>query len=307
MDKKEDFLDEIMRKCNEDIEEKSSINTIALYDIYVGPWKQFNETENVSLKDILDMVNVHVHVLFDKGSSLRVANNLYLYNSKANIVQAEDKSLIILPEAEVAIDLFHNSKEEFVGTDKDADYYIMEILKAIGRDGYVFYSLNEALSVNTLLVNRKEFPVKCISDGTVVAQGASLFGKPYWTALMNQISHGAHNWTTCMTYSEAIDRLKNQLLNFDVVCYETMAYIKEADDYCIETKVPFNGSNGVLDYKDRQSVAIFACFNPNDPQAKVLRGEIALKYMGMYRFDKDRSEKENYVSFKKCYYDKLYI
>ena len=153
MDKKEDFLDEIMRQCKESIEEESSINTIALYDIYVGPWKQFNETEDVSLKNILDMVNAHDW--YRRGFSLQAANNLYLYNSKANIVQAEDKSLIILPEAEVAIDLFHNSKEEFVGTDKDADYYVMEILKAIGRGGYVFFSLNEALSVNTLFIKPK--------------------------------------------------------------------------------------------------------------------------------------------------------
>ena len=124
MDKKEDFLDEIMRQCKESIEEESSINTIALYDIYVGPWKQFVETVSVSLKDILDMVNAHDW--YRKGFSLQAANNLYLYNSKANIVKAENKSLIILPEAEVAIDLFHNSKEEFVGTDKDADYYVMD-------------------------------------------------------------------------------------------------------------------------------------------------------------------------------------
>lgn len=305
MDKKEDFLDEIMRQCKESIEEESSINTIALYDIYVGPWKQFVETVSVSLKDILDMVNAHDW--YRKGFSLQAANNLYLYNSKANIVKAENKSLIILPEAEVAIDLFHNSKEEFVGTDKDADYYVMEILKAIGRGGYVFFSLNEALSVNTLLLNRKELPVKYLSEGTVIAQANSLLGKSYWSALMNQICHGNHNWVPCMTYLDTLGNLKNQLIDYDVICYESLAYIKEDKDYCIETKVPFEGPDSVQDLDEHKRVAIFACYDPSDPQASLLKGEIALKYLGMYYFDKERSEKGNYVSFKKCYDDRLYI
>ena len=129
----------------------------------------------------------------------------------------------------------------------------MEILKAIGRGGYVFFSLNEALSVNTLLLNRKEFSVKYLSEGDVVAQANSLLGKPYWRALMNQICHGAHNWAPCVTYLDAVG------------------------------------------------------YDPSDPQASLLKGEIALKYLGMYYFDKERSEKACYVSFKKRYDDRLYI
>ncbi len=305
MNEREITIDEIFTECANNEVENSSAANLAEYDTVVGPWKEYNESKSVSLKDILNLVKGHDW--YRKGFSLQVANNLYLYNSKANIVKVEDKSLIILPEAEVAIDLFHNSKEDFVGSDKDADYYVVEILEAIGRDGYVFYSLNDALSMNAVLLSRKEFPVKFLNGDSVVAQGTSLLGKPYWSALMNLICHGAHNWAPCMTYSDALDNLKNQLLDYDVICYETLTYIKEEDDYCIETKVPFGESNNVSDYNERQRVAIFACYDPRDPQSSMLSGESALKFLGMFRFDKERSEKETYVSFKKCYDEKLYI
>ena len=92
-----------------------------------------------------------------------------------------------------------------------------------------------------------------------------------------------------------------------MICYESLAYIKEDKDYCIETKVPFEWPDSVQDLDEHKRVAIFACYDPSDPQASLLKGEIALKYLGMYYFDKERSEKACYVSFKKCYDDRLYI
>lgn len=307
MDEREMTIDEIFTECANNEVENSSAANLAEYGMVVGPWEEYEETESVSLKDILDLVNAHDW--YRKGFSLQVANNLYLYNSKVNIVKAEDKSLIILPEAEVAIDLFHNSKEDFVGTDKNADYYVMEILKTIGREGYVLCSLNEALTVNTLLVNRKEFSVKYLSKGAVVAQGTLLLGKSYWSALMSKICHGAHNWAPCITYSDALGKLKCSLLNYDVICYESLAYIKETKegDYCIETKMPLEASHLETGLDEHWRVAIFACFDPHDPQSEGLSAESALKYLGMYRFDKERSEKENYIAFKLCHDDKLYI
>ena len=305
MDEREMTIDEIFTECANNEMENSSAANLAEYGMVVGPWEEYEETESVSLKDILDLVNAHDW--YRKGFSLQVANNLYLYNSKAIIVKAEDKSLIVLPEAELVIDLFNNTKEDFVGYNKKADYYVEEILKAIGREGYVFYSLNDSLSMNAVLLSRKEFPVKYLSRDSVVAQGTSLLGKPYWSALMNQICHGAHNWSPCFTYSDALDNLKNQMLDYDVICYETLAYIKEEYDYCIETKVPFGESNSNLDYNKRRRVAIFAYYDPSAPQAALFRGEIALKFLGMYYFDKARSEKEKHVAFKRYDNDKFYI
>lgn len=304
MDEKKMSLEEMIFQSVQS-EEESSAKMVSEYSDAVGPWSEYDEIENVSLKDILDLVEGYNW--YRKGFSLQVADNLYLYNSKAIIVKAKDKSLIVLPEAEVVLDLFHNNKEDFVGYDKRADHYVDGILKAIGREGYVFLSLNDALAINATFLSRKEFPVKYFIKDSVVAQGTSLFGHSYWSTLMNQICNGAHNWAPCMTYLDALGKLKNQLLGFDVICYECLAYIKDEKDYCIETKAPFDESNKNLDIDGHKRVAIFACYDPRDPQASMLSGESALKYLGMYTFDKARSEKEKHVAFKRYDNDKFYI
>lgn len=264
------------------------------YDIIVSPWSQFEETKSVSYNDVVNLAES-----YDRYS-LQVAQHLYLFNSQVNIVKANDKSLVVLPEAEVVIDLFNNEKEDFIGPQykNDVDYYIDEILKVIGRKDYVFYSLNDALSAKSVLLKHNIFPVSYLIKDTVVSQGTTFFGQKQFKIIMNQIFHGEHNWTPCISYSDALGHLKSSLLDYNVICYESLSYIKVDSDYCIETQATLDNPNNIIDFNERQRIAIFACYDSNNLQAEGISGAHALKYLGMFRLDKERSEKENHVAFK---------
>ena len=52
-------IDEIFTECANNEVENSSAANLAEYGMVVGPWEEYEETESVSLKDILDLVNAH--------------------------------------------------------------------------------------------------------------------------------------------------------------------------------------------------------------------------------------------------------
>jgi hypothetical protein len=304
MEDKEFNIDEIFAEYAEEMKDESFSGKLAEYDSVVDPWDQFEEKKSVCLPELLELAKINT---IDPGFSARIANNMYLYNSKANIVESSDhKKLVVLPNAEVVIDLC-DTCFEFKLEHNSMDDCINGILHNIKREGYQFLSYKEALATNSVLTNQKRFPVKYLNQGKVLAQGTSLFNNQYWKVLMNMIFHGEHNWAPCITYSDALGKLMSSLLSYDVICYESLAYIKEESGYCIETKVPLENSHVGTGIDEHRRVAIFSCFDPHDPQAEGLSTESALKYLGMYRFDKERSEKENYIAFKLCHDDKLYI
>lgn len=309
MEKEQMNLDDIFNECVKE-ENKRSSERLLGYGIIVTPWEQFEEIKSVSYKEIKNLAESYDW--YRKGFSMQVAKHLYLYNSQVNIVKANDKSLLVLPKAGVVIDLFNNEKEDFIDSryNDDVDYYINEILKVICREGYVFYSLNDALSAKSVLYNHKIFPVSYFRKDTIIAQGTTFFGEKFYKIIMNQIFHGEHNWAPCVSYSDAFSHLKSSLLDYNVICYESLSYIREDSDYCIETKATLDDPNNIVEFNERQAIAIFACYDPNNPQAGVIKGEYALKYLGMFRLDKERSEKENHVAFKLSKLvmeDKLYI
>lgn len=306
MKDKEFSIDEIFAECAEEMKSESISGKLAEYDCVVDPWEQFEEKESVNLSELLELAKSNT---IAPGFSTRIANNMYLYNSMAIIVESSDhRKLVVLPNAEVVIDLYDTCFEFKLEHNSMGDC-INGILQNIKRGGYQFLSLNEALATNSVLINQKILPVKYLEKGKEFAQGTTLFKDQYWKVIMNMIFHGEHNWAPCITYSDALGQLKCSLLNYDVICYESLTYIKETKerDYCIETKMPLEASHLETGFDEHRRVAIFACFDPHDPQSEGLNAESALKYLGMYRFDKERSEKENYIAFKLCHDDKLYI
>ena len=307
MDKKEDFLDEIMRQCAEE-EYESSAKIVGEYSLVVDPWKQFEEIKSVSLKDVLALTESYDW--HRKGFSMQIAENLYLYNSKANIVKAEDKSLIVLPESEVVIDLFNNEREDFIGPQyKDkADYYINEILKVIGREGYVFYSLNDALRANKILQHVSLFSKYCIEKDAVITNGISILKENSWRFIMDKLLHGNHNWVCSMTYLHAIWKMQSSLIRYNAICYECLPYIREDKEYCIETKWQLDNHIDAIDeLDDNKQIAIFACYCPSDETKEGWTGNTAVKFLGVYKLDKERSKIENHLAFKRYSDDKLYI
>jgi hypothetical protein len=304
MEDKEFSIDEMFAECAEGMKNESSSGKLAEYDSVVDPWEQFEDKESVCLSELLELAKSNT---IEPGFSTRIADNIYRYNSKANIVESSDhRKLVVLPDAEVVIDLC-DTCFEFKLKYNSMDDCIKGILHNIKREGFQFLSFDEAVAVNSVLINQKKFPVEYLNQGKEFAQGTSLFGQLFWSVLMDQICHGSHNWAPCITYSDALGKLMSSLLSYDVICYESLAYIKEESGYCIETKVPLENSHVGTGIDEHRRVAIFSCFDPHDPQAEGLSTESALKYLGMYRFDKERSEKENYIAFKLCHDDKLYI
>lgn len=295
---------------NERVKEEQRRNQKRLigYQIVVTPWEQYEETKSVSYKDVVNLAESYDW--HRKGYSLQVVENLYLYNSKANIVKVDDKSLIVLPEAEVVIDLFDSEREDFIVPQykDDVDYYINEILKVIGKEGYVFYSLNDALMAIQILQHVSPLSIKNIAKNTVISDGVSVLDDSSWVFIMDKLLHGNHNWTCSMSYWFANRKFHSSLLRYNVICYECLPYIKEDKDYCIETKWKLDNNIDELDgFEDNKQIAIFACYCPSDQNKEGWSGNTAVKFLGVYKLDKERSKKENHIAFKLCRDDKLYI
>ena len=307
MEEEQMNLDNIFNESVKE-EQRRNLEKAVGYQIVVTPWEQYEETKSVSYKDVVNLAESYDW--HRKGSSLQVVENLYLYNSKANIVKIEDKSLIVLPEAEVVIDLFNNERENFIVPryKDDVDYYIDEILKVIGREGYVFYSLNDALMAIQILKHVSPLTKKSIAKDTVISDGVSVLDDNSWRFIMNQLLHGDHNWACSMSYWYAMGKIQSSLLRYNVICYECLPYIKEDKDYCIETKLQLDNNIVALDgFEDNKQIAIFACYCPSDQNKEGWRGNTAVKFLGVYKLDKERSKKENHLSFKRFSDDKLYI
>ena len=307
MEKEQMNLDNIINECVKEDEKRKSERLIG-YQIVVTPWEQYKETESVSYKDVVNLAESYDW--HRKGFSMQIAENLYLYNSKANIIKVEDKSLIVLPESEVVIDLFNSEKEDFIGPQykDDVDYYINKILKVIGREGYVFYSLNDALMANQILQHVSQWSKKCIARDTEITNSVSVLKERGWRFIMDKLLHGDHNWACSMSYFYAIGKIQSSLLRYNVICYECIPYIREDKDYCIETKWQLdNNIHAIDELEDNKQIAIFACYCPSDQMKEGWTGNTAVKFLGVYNLDKERSKKENHLAFKRFSDNKLYI
>jgi hypothetical protein len=300
-------IDDIFSECTKNEQERNHKRLIG-YNIIVTPWKQFEETKSVNYNDVIKLAESYDW--HRKGFSMQIAENLYRYNSKANIVKVEDKSLIVLPESEVAIDLFNSEQEDFIGPQykDDVDYYINEILKVIGREGYVFYSLNDALRANNILQRVSPFSKYCIEKDAVITNGISILKEYGWRFIMDKLLHGNHNWVCSTTYLHAILKMQSSLIRYNVICYECLPYIREDKEYCIETKWQLDNDVDTIDnLEENKQIAIFACYCPSDETKERWTGNTAVKFLGVYKLDKERSKIENHLAFKRYSDDKLYI
>ena len=87
-----------------------------------------------------------------------------------------------------------------------------------------------------------------------------------------------------------------------------MPYIREDKDYCIETKWQLdNNIHAIDELEDNKQIAIFACYCPSDQMKEGWSGNTAVKFLGIYNLDKERSKKENHLAFKQFSDNKLYI
>ena len=83
------------------------------------------------------------------------------------------------------------------------------------------------------------------------------------------------------------------------IVYETLSSIKIEDGLAVETTNSLNSVSLEDNYPELRDIAIFACFDPKNPDATLLKGgEEAVVFLGKYKFDKGRSVNEGNIVFK---------
>ncbi len=316
------FFDEHQKELEEQQKDESDHFAPKLYEqaSIPGPWHFTVPIVNgANLSDLLSLVN---SCKFNKGSAEGVIDNIYLYNSTVNIIRnKEGQILLLLPKAEVAIDLFHSTKEEFIGPVKydSADHYVKEILDIIGCRGYTFLALDEALNMISLLrrlndaskITRnklsgrlEEHPVA--HKGAILSEGTSFLENSSWIQTLNSLFHGRHNWACTSSYVYKFGKFDHSLLPYEVFCYECLPYIRIDGDYCIETKAPLDNTHDLSPFDESTRIAIVSCYSPENPEAGGWRGQTGLRFFGIYKLDKRRSKEENHLAFK-LYEKELYL
>ena len=283
-------IDEI---CNEGLEKNPNV--------YCGPWDCFNRENNIVIggrKELRELAEAITTC--DKSYALHVTDSLYLYNSEVHIYSNDcnDKKLLVLPKAGVVIDLFNDVKEE--------DY--QEVLSLIGCQDYIFYTLNEAYNATKLLQSTNPIS-KCYEGKRHIEKGEDIFidgtmiadkitnHKNAWSIFLNLLFHGKHNWAIGKSYFDMSEKLKNKLLSFNVICYESLSDLNEEDhgSFYVETQPQLNNSEALFTY---EPFVIFAGLSPKTPEA--------LRFLGIFKMDKQRSLIENHLVFNK-FEDSIYL
>ena len=93
------------------------------------------------------------------------------------------------------------------------------------------------------------------------------------------------------------EELKNKLLSFNVICYESLSDLNEEDhgSFYVETQPQLNNSEALFTY---EPFVIFAGLSPKTPEA--------LRFLGIFKMDKQRSLIENHLVYNK-FRDSIYL
>lgn len=269
--------------------------------VYCGPWTCFDRKINIIIggrKELRELAEAITTC--DKSYALHVTDTLYLYNSEVHIYSNDcnDKKLLVLPKAGVVIDLFNDVEEE--------DY--QEVLSLIGCQDYIFYTLNKAYNATELLQSINPIS-KCYEGKRHIEKGEDIFidgtmiadkitnHKNAWSIFLNLLFHGKHNWAIGKSYFDMSEELKNKLLSFNVICYESLSDLNEEDhgSFYVETQPQLNNSEALFTY---EPFVIFAGLSPKTPEA--------LRFLGIFKMDKQRSLIENHLVFNK-FGDSIYL
>lgn len=249
-------------------------------DNAVCSWSTYSIQTAISYKELKILIP---SIIFWPGFANRVVDNIYYYNSKVDIIKNDEgHNLLILRDSEIVIDLFNFTREMFVGESK-TDEYIEEILKEIGCESFVFLSLKEAIMANDIFRHTDN---DIILNKGVISQGGSLFGEELWRFTLTKLFHGKHNWAPNISYLAMKEQLKDSIYPYQVICYESSSYIREDKDFIIEV----DASNEI----DSLEIVPIVIFSLNKQNAS----DIQLLFHGLFELDKNRSLKDNHVTFK---------
>lgn len=262
---------------------------------YVGAWRYYDKEKKLPFATLKDLEGVADKVEWEKGYASNVVSRLYYFNSRVKVYQNDEgNQLLVLPDAKVVIDLFNYTSDFFLGNNKEVsiDKCVMDILRFIGCEGYHFYFLRDAYNTINQISLIPRFPERTIKKGEVLFQGTSFLNSNASEAFLNFVFHGNYNWA-----SNSKGNLEYSLYPNPVICYETLAYIKVEKDYCIDLKTSIDNIQ-LDDYLDNRQIVLLSRFSPNNPDAEGWTGETAIKFLGMYKLDRQRSRDEKHLVYK---------
>jgi len=247
-----------------------------------------------SLKDIQNVMGNLKST--QKGFTDRVIYNLYFYNSKVKIVkdQNSEVQLLVLPEAEIIIDFFHDKKEEFIGNENVKFNEEGNLVIAEPHDtGYSYYILSEALLSNQVLqsICKLEPWRKGIIGKGIIVEGVS---RVLLKNILDIMFHGNHNWASNTCYSKMKKDLEYNLLPYplQVLCYENSSDLRAVDNFYVETIGTIESENEFKDLNTKTEFAIFA-YHPINLKS----GD--LHFYGYFGIDVEKSKEMKHLSFKR--------
>ena len=106
------------------------------------------------------------------------------------------------------------------------------------------------------------------------------------------------NWHCSQSYVDSATYLEKSTLPYQVIVYECLPYVKEDGDFLVETQIPLGTSSDINKFSEQTDILIFSCFCPDNPAVTSRTGIASMKFLGIYRLDKEKSQKENYISFR---------
>ncbi len=106
-------------------------------------------------------------------------------------------------------------------------------------------------------------------------------------------------WSSIKGFASILSSPRDISSAIHAIVYETLSYIKTGDGFAVETTNSLNSVSLEDNYPELRDIAIFACFDPKNPDATLLKGgEEAVVFLGKYKFDKGRSVNEGNIVFK---------
>lgn len=164
-----------------------------------------------------------------------------------------------------------------------------EEIDNVGKDEYESTELSEGNNSNQHFSLKKGNELHC-----------NIVKRRWWEEDMNYL-FGAEDegYWSCIKGFASILRNPKENSTISAIVYETLAYIKTGDDFAVETTSTLNSTSLEDYYPKQQEIAIFACFDPKNPNATSWRGgEEAVVFLGIYALDKERSVNEGNFVFK---------
>ena len=293
----DDIREQVDYEAKTELKRQWELDTISMH------WTDYRTIkEKAKLKDLKEIAGLG-------GEALQVIATIYLYNSFINIIENINyQKLLILTDAKIVIDLFDDTKDIFVPNSKELEYNsvnqcIDAILKKIDCKEYSFYSLNDALSSQKLLLktcpSNYLIPKGQIKRGEEISLNGSMIGyqllnkysycfKP-WPIILNLLFHGEHNWAIGKSYYDMAVKVENKLLSFNVICYESFSDVKDEGDYYIETVLPLNNSINLF---TNERFVVFVGVSSQTSET--------LTFLGVYNLDRAKSMEEGHLAFKKA-------